>query len=57
MVILFISMGAAFLRYVLPYRQMSYWRATVIINLLSVFSYQICVTLWGRFVVSSYTLV
>jgi len=56
-VILFISMGAAFLGYVLPYGQMSYWGATVIINLLSVFSYQICVTLWGGFVVSEYTLV
>merc|ERR1711970_659261 len=56
-VILFISMRAAFLGYVLPYGQMSYWGATVIINLLSVFSYQICVTLWGGFVVSEYTLV
>jgi len=49
-------MGVAFLRYVLPYGQMSYWRATVIINLLSVISYQVCVILWGRFVVSEYTV-
>merc|ERR1712241_1399315 len=28
-VILLLSMGAAFLRYVLPYRQMSYWGDTV----------------------------
>merc|ERR1712025_844287 len=49
--------GAAFLRYVLPYGQMPYWGATVIINLLSVFSYEICITLWGGFVVSEYTLV
>jgi len=49
-------MGVAFLRYVLPYGQMSYWGATVIINLLSVVSYQVCVLLWGRFVVSEYTV-
>jgi len=56
-VILLVSMGAAFLGYVLPYGQMSYWGATVIINLLSVFSYEICITLWRGFVVSEYTLV
>merc|ERR1712088_1109399 len=44
-------MGVAFLGYVLPYGQMSYWRATVIINLLSVVSYWVCVVLWGGFVV------
>lgn len=49
-------MGVAFLRYVLPYGQMSYWRATVIINLLSVISYQVCVILWGGYVVSEYTV-
>lgn len=49
-------MGVAFLRYVLPYGQMSYWGATVIINLLSVISYQVCVLLWGGFVVSEYTV-
>merc|ERR1711915_722436 len=48
--------GVAFLRYVLPYGQMSYWGATVIINLLSVVSYQVCILLWGRFVVSEYTV-
>merc|ERR1719370_1329661 len=35
---------------------MSYWGATVIINLLSVVSYQVCVLLWRRFVVSEYTV-
>merc|ERR1712111_276923 len=30
--------------------------ATVIINLLSVVSYQVCVLLWGGFVVSEYTV-
>lgn len=49
-------MGVAFLGYVLPYGQMSYWGATVIINLLSVLSYQVCVLLWGGFVVSEYTV-
>tara|TARA_Y100001956_G_scaffold23945_1_gene23665 strand:+ start:182 stop:1021 length:840 start_codon:yes stop_codon:yes gene_type:complete len=49
-------MGVAFLGYVLPYGQMSYWGATVIINLLSVVSYQVCVLLWGGFVVSEYTV-
>merc|ERR1719228_1327551 len=49
-------MRVAFLRYVLPYGQMSYWRATVIINLLSVISQDLCVLIWRRFVVSKYTL-
>jgi ubiquinol-cytochrome c reductase cytochrome b subunit len=49
-------MGVAFLGYVLPYGQMSYWRATVIINLLSVVSYWVCVVLWGGFVVSEFTV-
>merc|ERR1711944_370144 len=35
---------------------MSYWRATVIINLLSVISTTVVVFLWGRFVVGEYTL-
>merc|ERR1711914_982 len=55
-VLLLLSMGVAFLGYVLPYGQMSYWGATVIINLLSVVSYQVCVLLWGGFVVSEYTV-
>merc|ERR1712055_1265453 len=49
-------MRVAFLRYVLPYGQMSYWGATVITNLLSVVSYQVCILLWRRFVVSEYTV-
>jgi len=55
-IILLLSMGAAFLGYVLPYGQMSYWGATVIINLVSVFSSFLVVLLWGRWVVSEYTL-
>merc|ERR1712215_6667 len=49
-------MGVAFLRYVLPYGQMSYWRATVIINLLSILSSTLVVWLWRGYVVSKYTL-
>merc|ERR1711937_590312 len=48
--------GIAFLGYVLPYGQMSYWGATVIINLLSIVSDTLVVWLWGRYVVSKYTL-
>merc|ERR1712007_421038 len=43
-------------RYVLPYGQMSYWRATVIINLLSILSSTLVVWLWGGYVVSKFTL-
>merc|ERR1719510_690452 len=49
-------MRVAFLRYVLPYGQMSYWGATVIINLLSIVSDTLAVWLWGGYVVSKYTL-
>merc|ERR1712176_1498367 len=45
--------------YVLPYRQISYWRATVIVNFISVIPYirtQICIILWRAFTVNSYTL-
>lgn len=55
-IILLLSMGIAFLRYVLPYGQMSYWGATVIINLLSILSSTLVVWLWGGYVVSKFTL-
>merc|ERR1719373_1440721 len=55
-IILLLSMGIAFLGYVLPYGQMSYWGATVIINLLSIVSDTLVVWLWGGFVVSEYTV-
>merc|ERR1719268_481594 len=55
-IILLLSMGIAFLGYVLPYGQMSYWGATVIINLLSIVSDTLVVWLWGGYVVSKYTL-
>jgi len=38
-VIYLILMGTAFLGYVLPWGQMSYWAATVITNLLSAVPY------------------
>jgi len=57
--LLLLSIGAAFLGYVLPYRQISYWRATVIVNLVSVIPYvrpKICILLWRAFTVNLYTL-
>jgi ubiquinol-cytochrome c reductase cytochrome b subunit len=55
-VILLLSMRVAFLGYVLPYGQMSYWGATVIINLLSIVSDTLVVWLWRGYVVSKFTL-
>lgn len=58
-IILFLLMGAAFLGYVLPWGQMSFWGATVITNLISaipVVGQQIVEWLWGGFSVSQATL-
>ncbi len=52
-------MGAAFLGYVLPWGQMSYWGATVITNLVSAIPYigiDVVQWLWGGFAVSGPTL-
>ena len=52
-------MGTAFLGYVLPYGQMSFWGATVITNLLSaipVFGHDLVELIWGGFSVSNATL-
>lgn len=52
-------MGTAFLGYVLPWGQMSYWAATVITNLLSAipfFGKVIVEWVWGGFAVSNPTL-
>nr|AIW52250.1 cytochrome b [Sinanodonta woodiana] len=52
-------MATAFLGYVLPWGQMSYWGATVITNLLSVIPYFGSTTVkwvWGGFTVSNATL-
>nr|ALO70948.1 cytochrome b [Pselaphinae sp. 12 EF-2015] len=58
MIFLF-TMMTAFLGYVLPWGQMSFWGATVITNLLSAIPYlgnQIVQWLWGGFAVSNATL-
>jgi len=56
-VIILLTMAAAFLGYVLPWGQMSFWGATVIINLLSVLPIGkiLVVWLWGGFYVSFFT--
>nr|YP_009185955.1 cytochrome b [Scaphidium quadrimaculatum]ALO70883.1 cytochrome b [Scaphidium quadrimaculatum] len=58
-IILFMVMGTAFLGYVLPWGQMSFWGATVITNLLSAIPYlgfSIVQWLWGGFAVDNATL-
>nr|UYO78906.1 cytochrome b [Pygoluciola sp. 2 XHF-2022a] len=59
-VILFLMiMGTAFLGYVLPWGQMSFWGATVITNLLSAIPYlgtEIVQWIWGGFAVDNATL-
>nr|UJY97858.1 cytochrome b [Anastatus fulloi] len=57
--IFFLLMGTAFLGYVLPWGQMSFWGATVITNLVSAIPYlgdSIVKWLWGGFSVSNATL-
>lgn len=59
-VIIFLLMGTAFLGYVLPWGQMSYWAATVITNLLSAIPYfgpSLVEWVWGGFAVGSATLI
>lgn len=58
-VILLLSMAAAFLGYVLPWGQMSFWGATVITNLFSVIPVagpDIVTSMWGGFGVGGPTL-
>ena len=58
-VILLIMMATAFMGYVLPWGQMSYWGATVITNLFSAFpivGQPIVTWLWGGFSVDNPTL-
>nr|ALO76585.1 cytochrome b [Paromalus flavicornis] len=58
-IILFLTMGTAFLGYVLPWGQMSFWGATVITNLVSAIPYlgmDIVQWLWGGFAVDNATL-
>nr|UYB78637.1 cytochrome b [Alectorobius rudis] len=57
--IIFILMATAFLGYVLPWGQMSFWGATVITNLLSAIPYfgpTITQWVWGGFAVQNPTL-
>jgi len=59
-ILLFLTMGTAFLGYVLPWGQMSFWGATVITNLLSAIPYvgKILVEwVWGGFAIDNATLV
>ena len=58
-VILLLMMATAFMGYVLPWGQMSYWGATVITNLFSAIPLvgeQIVTLLWGGFTVDNPTL-
>nr|YP_009725541.1 cytochrome b [Homoeoxipha nigripes]QHQ73132.1 cytochrome b [Homoeoxipha nigripes] len=58
-IILFLVMGTAFMGYVLPWGQMSFWGATVITNLLSAIPYLggfMVQWIWGGFAVENATL-
>jgi ubiquinol-cytochrome c reductase cytochrome b/c1 subunit len=58
-IIFLLMMATAFMGYVLPWGQMSYWGATVITNLLSVIPFvgdSVVVWLWGGFSVGDPTL-
>nr|YP_009349881.1 cytochrome b [Pseudorhynchus crassiceps]AQM40029.1 cytochrome b [Pseudorhynchus crassiceps] len=58
-IILFLIMGTAFMGYVLPWGQMSFWGATVITNLLSAVPYlgvELVQWVWGGFAVDNATL-
>nr|QXN53136.1 cytochrome b [Chironomus flaviplumus] len=59
-VLFFLTMGTAFMGYVLPWGQMSFWGATVITNMLSAIPYMgtdLVQWLWGGFAVDNATLV
>lgn len=58
-IILFVTIATAFLGYVLPWGQISFWGATVITNLLSAIPYlgkRIVQWIWGGFAVDNATL-
>lgn len=58
-ILLFLTIGTAFIGYVLPWGQISFWGATVITNLLSAIPYlgiDIVQWLWGGFAVDNATL-
>nr|BCG67182.1 cytochrome b [Amblyomma testudinarium] len=59
-IIIFILMATAFLGYILPWGQMSFWGATVITNLISAIPYlgqSIIHWVWGGFSVDNNTLI
>nr|ADC32293.1 cytochrome b [Dipodomys simulans peninsularis] len=58
-ILLFLTMATAFMGYVLPWGQMSFWGATVITNLLSAIPYigtDLVEWIWGGFSVDKATL-
>lgn len=58
-ILFFLTIGTAFIGYVLPWGQMSFWGATVITNLLSAIPYmgtELVQWLWGGFAVDNATL-
>uniref|UniRef100_UPI0030022E38 cytochrome b n=1 Tax=Parotis confinis TaxID=3112169 RepID=UPI0030022E38 len=58
-IILFLLMATAFMGYVLPWGQMSFWGATVITNLLSAIPYlgtMLVNWIWGGFAIDNATL-
>lgn len=58
-ILLFLTIGTAFMGYVLPWGQISFWGATVITNLVSAIPYigtEIVQWLWGGFAVDNATL-
>nr|AOY36227.1 cytochrome b [Pycnarmon pantherata] len=58
-IILFLLMATAFMGYVLPWGQMSFWGATVITNLLSAIPYlgtTLVSWIWGGFAIDNATL-
>nr|ADF28817.1 cytochrome b [Chaetodipus dalquesti]ADF28824.1 cytochrome b [Chaetodipus dalquesti] len=58
-ILLFLTMATAFMGYVLPWGQMSFWGATVITNLLSAIPYvgsSLVEWIWGGFSVDKATL-
>nr|QNH94186.1 cytochrome b [Eochionelasmus coreana] len=58
-IILFLTMATAFIGYVLPWGQMSFWGATVITNLFSAIPYigsELVQWIWGGFAIDNATL-
>nr|AZL35879.1 cytochrome b [Cosmoscarta exultans] len=58
-ILLFMTMATAFIGYVLPWGQMSFWGATVITNLMSAIPYignMLVKWIWGGFAVDNATL-